>query len=85
MMDIDTLFFFDGKPDADAPIVFLLSADEDGARVWDTARRLSEQPFSLATVPVPDWNRDLSPWAERRVFKGGEDFGGGADAFLQRL
>ena len=37
------------------------------------------------TVPVADWNRDLSPWAARRVFKGGEDFGGGAKVFLQTL
>ena len=84
-MDVGTLFHFDGKSDADAPIIFLLSGDEDGARVWDAARQLTARPFSLATVPVTDWNRDLSPWAARRVFKGGEDFAGGADAFLQTL
>lgn len=70
---------------ANAPIVFLLTGDEDGTRVWDTARQLTAQPFSLATIPVMDWNRDLSPWAARRVFKCGEDFGGGADTFLQTL
>ena len=84
-MDAGTLFHFDGKVDADAPIIFLLSGEEDGARVWDAARRLTAQPFSLVTIPVTDWNRDLSPWAARRVFKGGEDFGGGADAFLRTL
>ena len=30
-MDVGTLFHFDGKSDADAPIVFLLTGDEDGA------------------------------------------------------
>ncbi len=84
-MDVGTLFPLDGKLDADAPIIFLLTGEEDDARVWDAARRLTARPFSLVTVPVTDWNRDLSPWAARRVFKGGEDFGGGADAFLQRL
>ena len=85
-MDVGTLFHFGGKSDAaDAPIIFLLTGDEDGARVWDAARKLTARPFSLVTVPVADWNRDLSPWAARRVFKGGEDFGGGADAFLRTL
>lgn len=32
-----------------------------------------------------DWNRDLSPWPEKRAFKGGEDFAGGADALLEAL
>ena len=32
-----------------------------------------------------DWNRDLSPWFAPKVFRGGEDFSGGADAFLQNL
>jgi len=32
-----------------------------------------------------DWNRDLSPWPAKRAFKGGEDFGGGADALLDSL
>ena len=85
-MDVGTLFHFDGKSDAaDAPIIFLLTGDEDGARVWDAARKLTARPFSLVTVPVADWNRDLSPWAARRVFRGGADFGGGADAFLRTL
>ena len=85
-MDVGTLFRFNGKSDAaDAPIIFLLTGDEDGARIWDAARCLTARPFSLVTIPVTDWNRDLSPWAARRVFKGGEDFGGGANVFLQTL
>ena len=30
------------KSDADAPIIFLLSGDEDGTKVWDTALRLAK-------------------------------------------
>ena len=42
-MDVDTLFHFDGKSDAaDAPIIFLLSGDEDGTKVWDAALRLAK-------------------------------------------
>ena len=68
-----------------APIVFLLTGDEDGAKVWETAREMTARLFSLVTIPVADWNRDLSPWAAPRVFKGGEGFGGGADKLLQTL
>ncbi|HJC57956.1 MAG TPA: alpha/beta hydrolase [Candidatus Eisenbergiella intestinipullorum] len=32
-----------------------------------------------------DWNRDLTPWPAERVFQKGEDFGGGADAYLALL
>ena len=30
------------KSDADAPIIFLLSGDEDGTKVWDAALRLAK-------------------------------------------
>lgn len=32
-----------------------------------------------------DWNRDLSPWKASKVFRGEEDFSGGADEFIKRL
>lgn len=32
-----------------------------------------------------DWNRDLSPWPAKGVFKGAGDFGGEADTFLKEL
>ena len=51
-----------------------------------------EALFALLPEPKPalicvsaDWNRDLSPWFAPKVFRGGEDFSGGADAFLQNL
>lgn len=68
-----------------APVVFLLTGDEDGSKTWELARAMTPRPFSLAVIPVEDWNRDLSPWATARVFKGGEDFGDGADELLLRL
>ena len=62
--------------------VYLLSSREDAAAVW----ALLKQPKAyLVSIEVPDWNRDLSPWPSPKVFKGGEAFAGGADAFLQTL
>ena len=51
-----------------------------------------EALFALLPEPKPalicisaDWNRDLSPWFAPKVFRGGEDFSGGANDFLQNL
>lgn len=46
-----------------------------------------EVPFGSPWVSVSafDWNRDLSPWPASRVFAEGEDFAGGADAFLREI
>jgi predicted alpha/beta superfamily hydrolase len=41
-------------------------------------------PNPIHSIPVPDWNRDLSPWPMKAVF-GKEDFGGEADAFLSEV
>ena len=72
------------KEHAGAP-VFLLLGEERAERVRDALRDLTEAPCSLAVFPVADWNRDLSPWPAEKVFKGGEDFGGGGDAVLEKL
>lgn len=39
----------------------------------------------LVAIDGVDWNRDLPPWPGKRAFRGGEDFTGGADAYLQEL
>lgn len=71
--------------DPNAPIIFLLTGDEDGKKVRELVQGLTTQPFSLAVVGVENWNRDLSPWAAESVFRGGENFGGCADEFLRGL
>ena len=53
----------------------------DGERLFD----LLPSPKPALICISADWNRDLSPWRAPKVFRGGEDFSGGADAFLQNL
>jgi len=43
-----------------------------------------ELPAALVLIDC-DWDRDLTPWAAARVFKGGNDFAGQADAHLERI
>lgn len=40
---------------------------------------------ALAAIDGIDWDRELSPWPAPRAFKGGTDFGGEAQSFLDAL
>ena len=68
--------------DAAAPVLYTVSEAAE-----------SREPFASLSIPRPtlicidgvDWDRDLSPWPAEKVFRGGADFSGGADAFLQVL
>ncbi len=72
----------DGEPDA--PFVCLLAGREDSAQIRTLAQEMGAPPFSMAVIPVEDWEDDLSPWRAPGL-RGGRDFGGGADAFLRAL
>ena len=76
--------FPSGVQDGDAPLVCLLCARGEGPAVRDAALEAGAGPFHMAAVPVADWNADLSPWPAPGL-RGGEAFGGRADAFLKEL
>ena len=65
----------------DAKTVLLQPADEHDLGSMESQlaalRSFVQEDFLLAAFPVPDWNRDLSPWKAPAVF-GKEDFGGEA-------
>lgn len=42
-------------------------------------------PYSFLLVSSDDWNRELSPWPAQKVLKGGGDFQGNADLFLNEV
>ena len=56
----------------DSRLVIL--CDEDAPEVLQ-----EKTGVSILMIRNPDWNNDLSPWPAARVFRKGEDFGGGAD------
>lgn len=68
-----------------APLILLLGEAGEGEAVCRAAREMGGADFALAALSGMDWNRDLSPWPAPAVFRGGEAFSGGADAFLSRL
>ena len=63
--------------------VYLMAGAE---RARATCDAMAEGSVALVSVGGDwDWNRDLTPWKAPRCVKGGEDFGGGAGAYLERL
>ena len=78
-VDSYTLNLFPGeRPD----VFYLPGSAEEGQTVF----ALLPQPRpALVCIDGIDWDRELSPWPAPRAFKGGNDFGGGAAAFLEVL
>ncbi len=46
---------------------------------------VSDNNSAFVIISGLEWNRDLSPWPEKSVFKGDEDFSGGASDYLKIL
>ncbi len=68
--------------DPAAPALYTVSEAGDARSLFPS---LPAPRPTLVCIEGVDWDRDLSPWAAKKVFRGGEDFSGGADAFLQAL
>lgn len=60
-------------------LVYILEPEPVTDKVASVAEELS---LTLVSISGMDWNRDLSPWKAEKVFKGEEDFSGGADDFM---
>ena len=68
--------------DAAAPALYTVSEAAEARELFEALPR--PRP-TLICVDGVDWDRDLSPWPAQKVFRGGEDFSGGAEAFLHIL
>ena len=68
--------------DPAAPALYTVSEAGDARGLFVSL--LAPRP-TLVCIEGVDWDRDLSPWAAKKVFRGGEDFSGEANAFLQTL
>ena len=68
--------------DAAAPVLYTVS---EAAEARELFASLSIPRPTLICIDGVDWDRDLSPWPAEKVVRGGADFSGGADAFLQVL
>ena len=67
---------------AESPLLLTFLSPQEAAGL---AALLPDVPLRLAAVDEPDWEASFTPWPAPRAFKGGADFGGGADAYLAML
>ena len=74
------------KPhDDSSPLVVLNCVEDTGGETARLVRGLTDKDFGLICISGLDWNRDMSPWPSKAVFKGGDSFSGGADEYLREL
>ena len=65
----------------ESAVIYIHTAAEECEEIFNASGKCA----TLVCISGIDWNRDMSPWAAKRAFKGGEDFAGGAGQYLARL
>lgn len=69
-----------------APVVILNVDNGEELEVFDEYLiKDNIENYVLVGLFGYDWNRDLSPWPEKAVFKNGDDFKGEADTYLKKI
>lgn len=63
-----------GDINSDKPIIYLIGED-----------MIFDEYINIISISGIDWNKELSPWPSKAIFKNGEDFKGEADLFLETL
>lgn len=67
---------------ASAPVVYSHSSADTAGSI---AGLLDGLNVVFVAVDKVNWDRELSPWPAPKAFRGGDDFAGGADNYLQEL
>lgn len=67
-----------------APLVVLNTIQGEGIKIFEKCLDLCCRKFTLAAISVPDWNRNLSPWATPEIRNNKYNFGG-ADEYISEL
>ena len=67
------------------PIVYLHSLKGNGSEVWGQCQSLNCPPFTLISIPTPNWNNSLTPWKCEGLFAEDKPFEGNARQHLLQL
>ena len=67
------------------PVVYLHSLKGNGSEVWEQCQSLHCPPFTLISIPTPNWNDSLTPWRCEGLFAEDKPFEGNARQHLLRL
>ncbi|MCR5537910.1 MAG: alpha/beta hydrolase [Lachnospiraceae bacterium] len=71
--------------EAGRALIVLNTLKDEVSAVVRAMEEIGTPDCSLLAVGVPDWNRDMTPWHCPPVFRGGEEYAGGADDYLRLL
>ena len=71
--------------EAGRALIVLNTLKDEVSAVVQAMEEIGTPDCSLLAVGVPDWNRDMTPWHCPPVFRGGEEYAGGADDYLRLL
>jgi len=65
------------------PILYMHANDEkETDKIWDL---MNQTGFIFVCIQNVDWNKYMSPWPAKKVFKSEEDFEGKADDYIKTL
>ena len=67
------------------PIVYLHSLKGNGSEVWGQCQSPNCLPFTLISIPTPNWNDSLTPWKCEGLFAEDKPFEGNARQHLLQL
>ena len=70
---------------ADCPLIVFHSFSDEGEAVYQELRKQNAAECNFLSIAIHDWQREMSPWPAAALSKDGEDFSGGADAYLESL
>lgn len=77
--------YYKTTPIPTTPLVLFHALGTEGEKVWEEYQKTGGPDCCLAAIRVSDWEKTLSPWPAPKVFRGGSDFGSGADEHIQTL
>ena len=64
------------------PLVILNTYEEDNNLIWEYTKNNN---YILVTISNIDWNRELSPWYQDKLFKNDKEYLGDADSYINEL
>lgn len=67
------------------PVVYLHSLKGNGSEVWEQCQSRHCPPFTLISIPTPNWNDSLTPWRCEGLFAEDKPFEGNARQHLLQL
>ncbi len=71
--------------EAKLPLIVINTDNENIDEIYNNVKEICDKGFIIACISNVNWNKDMSPWFMPRLFKGEDDYSGGADLYIEHL